>query len=254
MTQTAPADWWQSLYDDIVADVFLVRKDPDELRATVAFLIDRLALAPGDTVFDQCCGIGALSLPLARAGLNVVGVDQCAGYVARAREEAAGAPCTFHVGDGFSFRPDRPADAAVNWATSFGNADDARNLEMLRRALEALRPGGRFALDYQNVPHVLRTFQRALVYRHHDGRGETLIVRESTIDLGEGVHRQRWTFVLPDGRRRVQDSAVRLYLPHQLAGLLREAGFADVAFHGGVRGEPLTLDSPRCVLVARRPA
>jgi hypothetical protein len=64
---------------------------------------------------------------------------------------------------------------------------------------------------------------------------------------------QRWTFVAPDGRRTVRRTAVRLYLPHTLAEMLERSGFADVTFHGGVRGEALALDSPRCILVARRP-
>src|SRR4051812_50191267 len=127
MSDTGEADWWQSLYDDIVADVFLVRKDPDELRDTVSFLLRQLRLSPGDRLLDQGCGIGSLALPLAQAGVQVIGVDQCPGYIDRARGEAQrlGLSCEFHAGDAFHFCPDQPVDAAVNWGTGFGNADDA---------------------------------------------------------------------------------------------------------------------------------
>jgi 2-polyprenyl-3-methyl-5-hydroxy-6-metoxy-1,4-benzoquinol methylase len=255
MTHPAPPDWWQTLYDAIVADLVLVRKDQPELQATVAFLTDRLHLLAGTSLFDQCCGIGSLALPLARAGVLVRGVDQAAGYIERARRQAQaeGLPCQFHVGDAFDFQPDQAVDAVLNWGTSFGNADDQRNLQMLRRAFQALRPGGRFALDYQNVPRLLRHFQPFLVHQS-DKPGQTLIVRESTLDLAGGSLRQRWLFVLPDGNRQVRHSAVRLYLPHHLAGMLQQCGFADITFHGGVRGEPLGLDSPRCIVIARRPA
>jgi hypothetical protein len=124
---------------------------------------------------------------------------------------------------------------------------------MIRCGYRTLRPGGRFALDFQNVPRLMRQFQSYFV--HHVGEdGKTLLVRESTLDLAGGSLRQRWIFVLPDGSRRIQHSAIRLYLPHDLARMLQECGFADVTFHGGVRGEPLSLDSPRCILIARRPA
>ena len=73
-------------------------------------------------------------------------------------------------------------------------------------------------------------------------------------DLAAGALRQRWTFVLPDGTRRERHSLVRLYLPHELARLLAEAGFDAVEFLGGIDGEPLELDSPRCIALARRPA
>jgi 2-polyprenyl-3-methyl-5-hydroxy-6-metoxy-1,4-benzoquinol methylase len=255
MTHAPPPDWWQSLYDDIVADLFLVRKDKAELQATVAFLMDQLKLSAGTCLFDQCCGIGSLSLPLARAGVQVRGVDQAARYIERAwrQAQAEGLSCQFHVGDAFDFQLDQAVDAALNWGTSFGNADDPRNLQMLCRAFQSLRPGGRFALDVLNVPRLLRHFQPYLCHQSNE-HGETLLVRESTLDLAGGSLRQRWLFVLPDGSRQVRQSAIRLYLPHHLAGMLQTCGFADITFHGGVRGEPLGLDSHRCILIARRPA
>ena len=250
MSSPAPADWWAPLYDDIVAEALLVRKDQRELDLTVSFLRERLGLAAGSAVFDQCCGVGSLSEPLARSGARVVGVDQCAAYIDRARTATAGLDAVFHVGDAREFTPPEPADAAVNWGTSFGNADEDGNRAMLRRAFETLRPGGRFALDYQHVPRVLRTFQPARLHRLPD---ETLIVRESEIDLPQGTLNQRWTFLLPGGERRVRHSRVRLYLPHELAALARACGFADPTFYGGIAGEPLSLDSPRCILIVRRP-
>jgi SAM-dependent methyltransferase len=256
MPDPAPLeDWWETLYDDIVADMLLVRKDPQELQATIAFLTYRLGLAPGRVVFDQCCGTGSVAIPLAATGVRVIGVDQCGGYIQRAQQEArsAGATCDFHHADGFEFLPTVACDAAFNWATSFGYADDARNLRMLQRALEALKPGGRFALDYHNVPRLLRRFQECFVQRHTVAAGEVILLRESTLDLPGGRLLQRWSFVLPDGRRTVRNTAVRLYLPHLLAELLSRCGFVDVALHGSVRGEPIGPDSPRCILVARRP-
>lgn len=249
------ADWWQPLYDDTVAEMFLVRKD-EVLRATVAFLREQLDLGPNRSVFDQCCGIGSLSIPLARTGVRVVGVDQSAAYIQRARVEArtANLPCTFLPGDAIDFVPAEPCDAAFNWETGFGNADDVRNQQMLQRVFEALKPGGRFLLDYQNVPRILRHFQECLVHRQTMPAGEVLLLRESTIDLPGGWLRQHWTFLMPDGRRCQRATAVRLYLPHDLAAMLRRCGFQDITFHGGVRGEPLGLDSPRCICAARRPS
>jgi SAM-dependent methyltransferase len=257
MTETlpSPGDWWQPLYDDIVAELFLVRKDQQELDAVIAFLCNRLHLGAGAVVFDQGCGIGSLALPLARAGMFPIGVDQSAGYIARARREASqqGLACEFHVGDAITFVPSRRCAAAFNWGTSFGNADDSRNRQMLRCVRETLQPGGWFALDYQHIPHVLRRFKECMVHRYHDESGETVLLRESSVDLAGGALRQQWTFLFPDGQRTIRHSAVRLYLPHVLAQMLSECGFVEIAFQGGVRGEPLTLDSPRCIVLARSP-
>jgi SAM-dependent methyltransferase len=248
-------DWWSALYDDVVGELFLVRKDQHELAATLSFLTRHLDLVPGRVVFDQCCGVGSLALPLARAGCAVIGVDQCRGYVDRARAGVTPehAPCTFFAADAAHFVAPCPCDAGFNWNTGFGNAADDRNAQMLRCAFESLRPGGRFALDYQHVPRILRGFQGCLVHRLPGEHGETIVLRESRADLAAGALVQRWTFLLPDGRRVERHSAVRLYLPHMLGEMLRAAGFVEIAFRGGVNGELLDLDSPRCILIGTRP-
>ncbi|MBI3271145.1 MAG: methyltransferase domain-containing protein [Planctomycetes bacterium] len=254
----APPDWWATFYDDTLAELFLVRADAAELAATVDFLFARLHLSSASTVFDQCCGIGSLSVPLARRVARVVGADLCASYVRRARADAqaAGAACAFFAADAFEFVPERPCDGAFNWWTSFGYAeDDLRNRRMLERARDALRPGGRFLLDYPNVACLLHDFKPCMTRRMTspaDG-GEVLLVRESALDLTRGMLDQVWTYLLRDGRRWTRKSSVRLYLPHVLADLLRAAGFVDVEFFGGLRGEPLRPESMRCICGARKP-
>jgi SAM-dependent methyltransferase len=240
--------WCKPLYDDLLAELLLERSDVAE---TIAFLVEKLDLAPGARVFDQCCGIGSISLPLAARGFAVVGVDQSEGYVARAKKDAASAGLALEIvhADACAFVPRPPVDAAFNWWTSFGYApNDEANLEMLRRAFEALAPGGAFALDFMNVPGVYRGFQRSVVTR----KAEIVLVRESEVDLSRGVMNKRWSYFLPDGERVVKGSAVRLYQPHDLGAMLARAGFERVDFFGSVRGEPLDLDSPRCIAVARR--
>ena len=57
-------------------------------RAMVARALDLLALRPGDRVLDLFCGLGNFTLPMARQGADVVGVEGDEGLVARARENA----------------------------------------------------------------------------------------------------------------------------------------------------------------------
>jgi 23S rRNA (uracil1939-C5)-methyltransferase len=55
----------------------------------VARAVELLAPAAGEHVLDLFCGLGNFSLPLARSGAQVVGVEGEAGLVARARDNAA---------------------------------------------------------------------------------------------------------------------------------------------------------------------
>ncbi len=245
-------DWWSELYDDQLADVLLESSSPAELAGTLRFLVEHLALAPGDRVFDQCAGTGRLTIPLAVWGAEVVAVEQAARYVERARTAAAAAGVTpqLVVGDAFEYVPERACKAALNWWTSFGYLpDDAGNARMLQRAFEALAPGGRFALDYPNVPGLCRGFRAHEITR----RAGLTMLRESELDLARGLLHKRWTFLAPDGRRVERPSTLRLYLPDRLVALLAGVGFTGVRVFGDLDGSPITLESPRCIVVGQRP-
>ncbi len=255
-SDTKIGPWWEDLYDDVLAEVLLTRTDDREIARTIQFLTEKLQLESGDLAFDQCCGIGSLALPMGAAGIGVIGVDQAEAYVRTGQTRALEAklPVKLHTGDAGSFVPEKACDAAFNWWTSFGySPSDEHNAEMLHRAFESLRPGGRFAIDTMNLPGVFRGFQRDVILRKKTPGGEVVLLRESKMDLPRGMLNKVWTFVLPDGRLIVRESSVRLYLPHTLSELLKAAGFVDVTLYGSVRGELLTLDSPRCIAVAQRP-
>jgi SAM-dependent methyltransferase len=246
--------WWSALYDDWLADQLLVR-EVGEVEATVNFLCERLRLRAGSHVLDQCCGIGSVAIPLAARGIRVVGVDQAEPYIARATREAGerrlGA--RFFAADACHFVPPERVEGAFNWWTSFGYfEDDDANLAMLARAFDALVPGGCFALDTMNIPGVLRGFRRDVALRRETPRGEVLLLRESTIDLARGRLLKRWTYFMGHEKKVEHTSSVKLYMPDVVAGMLRRAGFADVEMLGSLDGEPLSLDSPRLIAIARR--
>jgi 23S rRNA (uracil1939-C5)-methyltransferase len=64
-----------------------------------------LAPRPGDRIADLFCGLGNFTLPMARLGAAVVGVEGSAGLIAQARKNAAlnglAERCEFHVADLF---------------------------------------------------------------------------------------------------------------------------------------------------------
>src|SRR5881394_1515468 len=120
------SNWWQAFFDDDYAAYGLASTKPDVIAKMCDFIVSTLQLSPGMTVFDQCCGIGRLSVPLAERGIRIIGVDQSAAYIDRARREAQARrlPGEFHVGDAFEFVCAKPCDAAINWFTSFGYCED----------------------------------------------------------------------------------------------------------------------------------
>ena len=254
-----PSDnpWWHTFFDEAYADFGLADLDDEKREELVSFLLEKLHLSGGDRLFDQCCGVGRLSLPIAERGIRVIGVDRVAGYVDRARRKAGrgGLPAEFHCADAFDFTTDEPCDAAVNWFTSFGyDEDDAVNRRMFERAFESLRPGGRLALDYLSIPRVCAAFRSRFFHlADHEDPDGLIVLEEPTPDFRRGMIDSAWTFVHADGRRVRREVSTRMYMPHEIVGMLRGCGFADLELYGSVQGEPFDLKSLRCIAVARRP-
>lgn len=253
------ADWWTSFFDLTYAKGDLLPGTEEAARSVAEranWLMGLLDLAPGRLLLDQCSGLGRMSLAFGRLGVRTIGVEQNEQYVEEARRLAAaeGLPCRFLRGDAFETKAPEPCDAGLNWFTSFGYAeDDDRNLEMLRRMWESLRPGGRFVLDMLSVPRLLSGFREAQIRRpSFEGGGGLLVLDEAAIDWRRGMLRSTWTWIWPDGRRDVRHVAVRMFLPHELARLLERAGFEVLDLLGHADGRPFERETPRLVMLARR--
>lgn len=244
--------WWESFYDEHLADVLLDRTEPGEVDRVADVLVVELGLVPGKTVFDQCCGTGRIAWALAQRGLQVLGIDLMAGYVARASTSGptVGTSPRFETADAFEYRAHPTCDAAFNWWTSFGYApDDDTNLAMLVRGRESIRPGGRYVLDFMNVPGLYRGFRPQEVTH----AGDVLLLRESSLDLVANTIHKEWTYIFTDGRRVRHRTSVRLYDPAALCRLFNAAGFEDVRIYGDLARSPLVLESPRCLVSGRNP-
>lgn len=256
MAKQAEPNWWKSFYDDTPFYLYLERNDPAELEATLRFLTNVLQVSPGDRLFDQCCGMGSVSIPLAKRGYRMVGVDLCDGFIKRANGDIAGGAleAEFYVGDAFEFVPEEPCDGAFNWYTSFGySAKDSENIRMLQRAYASLKPGAWFALDFLNAPMIRNNFQPTMVRKLDTPDGEIVITRNCEIDEETDLMKQVWNWQMPDGRKIETPSTLRLYTPGQLVRLFERAGFTNVKLYGNLEGDPRSDRSPRCICVGRRP-
>ncbi|MGH9903196.1 MAG: class I SAM-dependent methyltransferase [Pyrinomonadaceae bacterium] len=111
-----------------------------------AEFIERLGLAPGTRVLDVACGSGNLSLPAARAGAVVTGLDIAPNLIetARKRARASGLKIKFDEGDAEQLPyQDASFDTVV---TMFGAMFAPRPETTARELLRVCRPGGRVAM------------------------------------------------------------------------------------------------------------
>lgn len=249
-------EWWKHFYDENLAAILLDPASGEEVLQTCDFLEKVLKLNHGDRVFDQCCGTGRLSIELALRGFKVTGIDQADIYIQQAKHDASAHNTDAHyeTADAFEYETDQLCDAVFNWWTSFGYSDDdQQNIKMLQRAYASLRPGGLFALDYMNVPNIYRNFEPSMITRRTMDDGELVLLRESRVDSQLDILHKKWTYHLPNGEKVEHDSSTRLYTPGQLRKLFLESGFQDIQFFGNTDHSPLTLHSPRCIIIGKKP-
>ncbi len=228
------------------------------------------AHAAGHPVLELACGSGRVAIPIARAGVRVVGLDLSPAMLARAREKSAGMDTVrWEEGDMRSFDlPERFGLVFIPYR-SFQHlltVDD--QLSCLRCIHRHLVPGGRLAIDIFNPDIVtigqwLSTKRGGLQRRRDDyrhprtgrisKRWETRAYRTA----GQEVESTFLDEELDDEgavvSRIYRDLRLRYIFRFEMQHLLERTGFEIEALSGDFFGGPFEDTSPEMVWVARRP-
>ncbi len=146
-----PDEWFVGFHQGLAARFWraaAAAMAEDDMRVVRGLLGD-----PPASVLDVPCGDGRMTIRLAAAGYDVIGVDIVASEVAQAGRAAAaaGVAARFEVGDLRALPDVGQVDAVLSWGNSFGYLvpeDTARSLAGMRAAL---RPGGRLVLESATV-------------------------------------------------------------------------------------------------------
>ncbi len=220
----------------------------------------------GRPVLELACGTGRVSIPIARDGVRVVGLDRSAAMLARAREKSAGID-TVHWVEGDM----RAFDLAERFGLVFIPFRSFQHLFTVRDRLDCLRsihrhlvPGGRLAVNVFN-PDIIAI-------------GQWLTVRKGSLE------RQRDPYAAPSGRttfawesrryhtaaqevesdiideelsddgavisRVYRDLKLRYVFRYEMEHLLARAGFAVEALYGDHFRAPFEDTSREMVWVA----
>jgi SAM-dependent methyltransferase len=207
-----------------------------------------LDLRPGMSVLDLACGHGDLANLLAARGGRVTGLDSSAVFLDRARADAAamGVSVEYVAGDMRQIPWTGRFDRVINWSTAFGYFDDTANRAVLTGIARALRPGGRLAMDLDNLTRFLASYCPSRVVAARDN-GDMLVDRYHLDALTGRFEAERT--VIRSGRTRRVNFVKRLFGFPELRDWLLAAGFTAVSGYGE-DGQPLTADHKRMVVVA----
>ncbi len=231
-------DWWKTFFHGLALDLWRAACPPEASQRQAGEIHSALTLHPGQRVLDVPCGNGRLALALARMRLSVTGLDYAADFVEEGRADAkrCGIEVELVQGDMRELPWKAEFDAAFCVGNSFGYLDDAGNAAFLAGVARALKPRGRFLLEY---PMVAELALRREPKRDWHRFGDLIMLSDSTVDAERGRIDTTYGFLRLGGG--VLESAVasyRVYTCRETLDLLRAAGFSDVEAWGGLDASP----------------
>lgn len=225
-----------------------------------------LALHHGGPVLELGCGTGRISLPLARAGIPLVGIDRSEAMLARARTRVRRARLAGRVqlirGD-IRFLPLASASRFSMVMAPYGllqsllrERDLAATLAEVRRVL---RPGGTFGMELvADLPAWEEYKKRVSLkgWRNRPGGSHVTLVETVRQDRARRLTLFDQEFTeRRGGRRRVHRFTLsfRTLSVPQMARRLEKAGFEVTALLGDYRGGPWDPRADVWMILAKNP-
>ena len=224
-------------------------------------LFEMHGVPTGAKVLDMGCGIGRISIPLAKKGYHVVGVDLSPSYIQRAieyaEEEGVSEHTRFIVGDMRDIESvltdNNGFDAVLSMWTSMGYWDEETDLSILGQCLRLTKHGGWFIMHTASRDGLIKRFQPRDYMFDESG---LLLMMERTLDLETSRMENQWSYYQRDGEdlrflNRVEINH-RVYSLHELRDQFCEAGWLYIDAYGGFELKPFTRDVFSMIIVAKK--
>ncbi len=242
-----------------------------------------LAHETGGPVLEIACGTGRVSIPIARLGLPVTGLDIVPGMLERARSKSAGLPVRWVESDARAFDLDEQFRLIFLTGNAFQmfltRADQEALLERVRAHLH---DEGLFAFETRNPRWrtLARANGQAVEPTHPHGEGQFAyletrdeavavqtytdvdghVVRVSSTQAYDHVAQilhwtayRRWREGSQE-QTKITRIAVRFTFPQELEALLHYNGYNVMRRYGDWNMEPLTATSPSIISVCHKRA
>ncbi len=249
-------DDWADVYDSIYA---YVRED-------IPFYVQEAARS-GGTVLELGCGTGRVTIPIAQAGVDIVGLDNSEGMLQRARSkihdlDPGHGNIDLQFGDMREFSLDRKFPLIIvpfrGFLSLLSVEDQVTCLTNVRSHLE---PDGRLIFNvFVPDPQMLVEDEDAAFHLRdvtNPDTGRTSIVWQQTrVDNHNQVLSVRLIVDETDqhgkvGNRFYRDYQIRYAYRFEILHLLERCGFEVVDLYGDFVGTPFDDDSGEMVWVAR---
>ncbi|MBC5805219.1 MAG: hypothetical protein DLM53_02130 [Candidatus Eremiobacter antarcticus] len=237
-------------------------------RPDAAFYLDLARAAAGATL-ELGCGTGRLLIPIARAGVEIVGLDRSQAMLQRCRQkletesEAVRSRTQLVNGDMTDFELKQRFQLVIAPFRCFQHVLAVeRQIACLRCVRRQLAAGGTFVLDVFQVQaarmHDTAFMQESVEFEGvalSGGRTLKRTFRTAAFHRGEQYNDCELIYYVtkPDGgsERLVHAFPLRYFFRYEVEHLLARSGFAVEDVFGDYDRSPLADDSPEMIFVAK---
>jgi len=247
MSNDVSENWYAHAFGQLYPIVY-AHRTVDAARPEARFAAERLAISPTDRVLDLCCGNGRHMAHLTRHTCHLTGLDYSPDLLDLARQ-LLGHAIPLVRADMRAIPFQSAFDCITSFFTSFGYFfTHEENLRVAQQASHALKPNGRFFIDYLN-PAAVRA---------------SLVPESRRLQQGYDIHESRWidessnrvnkkTVVTRDGHPVARwEESVRLYTLEQMTELLHAAHLNITNAFGDYDGSPIGDHQPRMILTGTK--
>ena len=209
-------------------------------------------------ILELCCGTGRLTIPIAKEGYNITGVDITSSMLERAYVKAkeAGLEIEFIQAD------IRSLDLAEKYDLIFIPFNSIHHLYQNTDLFQALnvvknhvKKGGFFIMDCYNpnIKYIVEGEKEQKVisqFTTEDGR-EILIKQSMVYESKTQINRIEWHYYIDGEFNSIQNLDMRLYFPQELDSYLESNGFEIIQKYGGFNEESFTDSSEKQIFVCQ---
>ena len=207
-------------------------------------------------ILELCCGTGRLTLPIAKDGYDISGVDYTSSMLERAKVKAseAGLGINFIEADIRTLNLQEKFDLIF---IPFNSIHHLYKNEDLFKALKVvqnhLKEKGLFLLDCfnPNIQYIVEGEKGEKIiaeYTTIDGK-EVLIKQTMHYESATQINRIEWHYFINGEFHSIQNMDMRLFFPQELDSYLEQAGFNVIHKFGSFKEDIYSNDSEKQIYV-----
>ncbi len=244
---TIAGNWFKDTFDALYPTIY-AHRTIEAAQAESLFAMKQLNLQANDHVLDLCCGGGRHIAHLSKTTPHITGLD----YSPHLLEVAQGqldSQINLVRGDMRHLPFKHAFDVVTNFFTSFGYFEEPKdNLKVAQDLATALKPGGRFFIDYIAKDYTIEHLDPET----HRVAGDFDVYEKRWIDH-EAMRVNKTTIIKHDSEVvKTTGESVRLYTQEEFITLLEKGGLHVDETYGNYDGSPCAPDHPRMIIVGRK--